>query len=90
MQITKAQYMDLGVVRFKTTETYRTLKFMTEACSSMIDYPHEIDPDEMFGGLSNILDNVSNKIEEALRKLENIIHNIEEQIPVKESPEATT
>lgn len=89
MQITKKQYSEIDSVRFEMSSAYKTLKFLTEACNSMVEYPHAVDMDEMFGGLYSILDNITHKIRGALKKTENILYAIEKQQSAgKEATEA--
>ena len=55
----------------------------------MVEYPSETDPEEMFGGLYSILDNITHEIKGTLKKTENIVYTIEKQQPAdKESTEA--
>ena len=79
MQITREQLSKIDDIRFEMSEAYTTLKFLTEACNAMVDYPHEVDLQEMFGGLFSILDNVTHEIKGAVQKTENILHTIEKQ-----------
>ena len=62
MQITREQLSKIDDIRFEMSEAYTTLKFLTEACNAMVDYPNEVDLKEMFGGLFSILDNVTHEL----------------------------
>ena len=77
--ITFEQCSDLECAWLSVLDIFKQLTFVSTACDSMREYPHTIDKDVMFSGLSFIMEDILKKLKGLIDKNKEAVGKIYEQ-----------